>query len=74
MFPFPVKLCCLCFVFQMLTGEPIATCLSPSVHDMICKLGFEVQEHCAVSSVVSDKGEVHWEAVTKCVKCVETGW
>ncbi|XP_058521390.1 endoplasmic reticulum membrane-associated RNA degradation protein isoform X2 [Ochotona princeps] len=58
---------------EMLTGEPIATCLSPSVHDMICKLGFEVKEHCAISSVVSDKGEVHWEAVTKCVNCVETG-
>uniref|UniRef100_H0XBU2 ER membrane associated RNA degradation n=1 Tax=Otolemur garnettii TaxID=30611 RepID=H0XBU2_OTOGA len=50
-----------------LTVEPITTCLSPSVHDMICKLGFEGRDDCDISSIVAQHGEVCWRKITGCV-------
>ncbi|XP_053446335.1 endoplasmic reticulum membrane-associated RNA degradation protein isoform X3 [Nycticebus coucang] len=38
---------------EPLTVEPVTTCLSPSVHDMICKLGFEGRDDCDISSIVA---------------------
>lgn len=60
-------------MFQILVGEPIATCLSPSVYDMICKLGFEVRESCDISSIVTQNGEVCWKKITDCVVYTESG-
>uniref|UniRef100_A0A452R2V1 ER membrane associated RNA degradation n=2 Tax=Ursus americanus TaxID=9643 RepID=A0A452R2V1_URSAM len=36
----------------MLIEDPITTCLSPSVYDMICNLGFEVRERCDINSIL----------------------
>lgn len=47
--------------------DPITTCLSPSVYDMICKLGFEVRDSCDINSIVTQNGEVCWKSVTDCV-------
>ncbi|XP_016068423.1 PREDICTED: endoplasmic reticulum membrane-associated RNA degradation protein isoform X3 [Miniopterus natalensis] len=47
--------------------DPITTCLSPSVYDMICKLGFEVRESRDINSIVTESGEVCWKTITDCV-------
>ncbi|XP_023567764.1 endoplasmic reticulum membrane-associated RNA degradation protein isoform X3 [Octodon degus] len=52
---------------EILIGDPITTCLSPSVYDMICKLGFEFKENCNIHSIVAQNGEVCWKTITKCV-------
>ncbi|XP_048210425.1 endoplasmic reticulum membrane-associated RNA degradation protein isoform X2 [Perognathus longimembris pacificus] len=58
---------------EILIGDPITTCLSPSVHDMVCKVGFEVRENCDINSVVTHNGEIHWEIITDCVSYAEPG-
>nr|XP_020736260.1 endoplasmic reticulum membrane-associated RNA degradation protein isoform X5 [Odocoileus virginianus texanus] len=57
---------------EILIGEPIATCLSPSVYDMICKLGFEVRENCDISSIVTQNGDVCWKKITDCMVYTES--
>ncbi|KAF6270203.1 ER membrane associated RNA degradation [Rhinolophus ferrumequinum] len=52
---------------EILLEDPITTCLSPSVYDMICKLGFEVRESRDINSIVTQNGEVCWKAITDCV-------
>ncbi|XP_073750344.1 endoplasmic reticulum membrane-associated RNA degradation protein isoform X2 [Callorhinus ursinus] len=54
-------------VVLMPIEDPITTCLSPSVYDMICKLGFEVRESCDISGIVTQRGEVCWPSITACV-------
>nr|XP_035960251.1 endoplasmic reticulum membrane-associated RNA degradation protein isoform X3 [Halichoerus grypus] len=56
----------------MLIEDPITTCLSPSVYDMICKLGFEVRESCDISRIVTQRGEVCWPAITACVTLTQS--
>ncbi|XP_036876724.2 endoplasmic reticulum membrane-associated RNA degradation protein isoform X5 [Manis javanica] len=51
---------------EILIEDPITTCLSPSVYDMICKLGFEVKENCDINSIVTQSGEVCWKTITDC--------
>ncbi|XP_059885598.1 endoplasmic reticulum membrane-associated RNA degradation protein isoform X5 [Delphinus delphis] len=62
----------LCFIFQILIEDPITTCLSPSVYDMICKLGFEARENCDISGIVTQNGEVRWTTITDCVVYTES--
>lgn len=57
----------------MLIEDPVTTCLSPSVYDMICKLGFEVKESCDINSIVTQRGEVCWQTITDCVVYTESG-
>ncbi|XP_022376702.1 endoplasmic reticulum membrane-associated RNA degradation protein isoform X4 [Enhydra lutris kenyoni] len=51
----------------MLIEDPIATCLSPPVYDMICKLGFEVRENWDIDRIVTQRGDVCWPTITACV-------
>ncbi|XP_058939334.1 endoplasmic reticulum membrane-associated RNA degradation protein isoform X1 [Kogia breviceps] len=57
---------------EVLIEDPITTCLSPSVYDMICKLGFEARENCDISSIVTQNGEVCWTTITDCVVYTES--
>ncbi|XP_060024357.1 endoplasmic reticulum membrane-associated RNA degradation protein isoform X6 [Lagenorhynchus albirostris] len=57
---------------EILIEDPITTCLSPSVYDMICKLGFEARENCDISSIVTQNGEVCWTTITDCVVYTES--
>ncbi|CAD7678263.1 unnamed protein product [Nyctereutes procyonoides] len=57
---------------EMLIEDPITTCLSPSVYDMICKLGFEVKDSCDINSIVTQRGEVCWQTITACVVYTES--
>ncbi|XP_066228920.1 endoplasmic reticulum membrane-associated RNA degradation protein [Saccopteryx leptura] len=52
---------------QILLEDSVTTCLSPSVRDMICKLGFEIREDCDIDSIVTQNGEVCWKRITDCV-------
>ncbi|XP_032693101.1 endoplasmic reticulum membrane-associated RNA degradation protein [Lontra canadensis] len=51
----------------MLIEDPIATCLSPPVYDMICKLGFEVRENWDIDRIVTQRGDVCWPTIAACV-------
>ncbi|XP_019807229.2 endoplasmic reticulum membrane-associated RNA degradation protein isoform X9 [Tursiops truncatus] len=62
----------LCFIFQILIEDPITTCLSPSVYDTICNLGFEARENCDISSIVTQNGEVRWMTITDSVVYTES--
>ncbi|KAB1275533.1 Endoplasmic reticulum membrane-associated RNA degradation protein [Camelus dromedarius] len=57
---------------RILIEDPVTTCLSPPVHDMICKLGFEVQENRDISSIVTQDGEVCWKTITDCLTYTES--
>ncbi|XP_036726964.1 endoplasmic reticulum membrane-associated RNA degradation protein isoform X7 [Balaenoptera musculus] len=57
---------------EILIEDPITTCLSPSVYDMICKLGFEARENCDISSIVTQNGEVCWTTITDCMVYTES--
>ncbi|XP_062953169.1 endoplasmic reticulum membrane-associated RNA degradation protein isoform X3 [Cynocephalus volans] len=57
---------------EILIGDHITTCLSPSVYNMICKLGFEVRENCDINSIVTQNGEVCWKTITDCVSYTES--
>ncbi|XP_016832532.1 endoplasmic reticulum membrane-associated RNA degradation protein isoform X7 [Cricetulus griseus] len=58
---------------EILTGDPITTCLSPLVRDLICHVGFELRENCDINSIVTQNGEVHWETLTDRVSYAESG-
>ncbi|XP_037673536.1 endoplasmic reticulum membrane-associated RNA degradation protein isoform X2 [Choloepus didactylus] len=59
-------------MMEILIEDSITTCLSPSVYDMICKLGFEVRENCDINTIVSPNGEVCWQTITECVSYTES--
>ncbi|XP_053769817.1 endoplasmic reticulum membrane-associated RNA degradation protein isoform X3 [Desmodus rotundus] len=47
--------------------DSVTTCLSPSVYEMICTLGFELRENRDIDSIVTRDGEVCWGTITECV-------
>ncbi|XP_044098026.1 endoplasmic reticulum membrane-associated RNA degradation protein isoform X6 [Neovison vison] len=57
----------------MLIEDPIATCLSPPVYDMICKLGFEVRETWDIDRIVTQSGRVCWPTITARVAYTRSG-
>ncbi|XP_033692497.1 endoplasmic reticulum membrane-associated RNA degradation protein isoform X3 [Tursiops truncatus] len=57
---------------EILIEDPITTCLSPSVYDTICNLGFEARENCDISSIVTQNGEVRWMTITDSVVYTES--
>ncbi|XP_054451231.1 endoplasmic reticulum membrane-associated RNA degradation protein [Pteronotus mesoamericanus] len=52
---------------EVVLEDSVTTCLSPSVYDLICKLGFECTESCDVESIVTGDGEVLWGTIAECV-------
>ncbi|KYO18754.1 endoplasmic reticulum membrane-associated RNA degradation protein [Alligator mississippiensis] len=52
-------------VTKMSLPEPITTCLSPAVHYMVCKLGFEIKENYDINNFVSKRGEVSWRTISE---------
>ncbi|XP_044935913.1 endoplasmic reticulum membrane-associated RNA degradation protein isoform X2 [Mustela putorius furo] len=57
----------------MLIEDPMATCLSPPVYDMICKLGFEVRETWDIDCIVTQRGHVCWPTITARVAYTQSG-
>ncbi|XP_019382846.1 PREDICTED: endoplasmic reticulum membrane-associated RNA degradation protein isoform X2 [Gavialis gangeticus] len=52
--------------------EPVTTCLSPAVHYMVCKLGFEIKESYDINNFVSKRGEVSWRTISERVCYLES--
>uniref|UniRef100_A0A669P429 ER membrane associated RNA degradation n=1 Tax=Phasianus colchicus TaxID=9054 RepID=A0A669P429_PHACC len=62
----------LSFPFQMASSDSVTTCLSPAVHYVICKLGFEKKAIYDINNIVSENGEVCWQAITEHVCYLES--
>ncbi|XP_053919567.1 endoplasmic reticulum membrane-associated RNA degradation protein isoform X1 [Cuculus canorus] len=56
----------------MALSNSVTTCLSPPVHYVICKLGFEKEDIYDISNILSENGEILWQAVTKHVCYLES--
>ncbi|KAM6354548.1 endoplasmic reticulum membrane-associated RNA degradation protein isoform 2-T2 [Podargus strigoides] len=56
----------------MALSDSVTTCLSPPVHYMICKLGFEKKDSYDINNILSENGEVCWQAVTEHVCYLES--
>ncbi|NXX51717.1 EMARD protein, partial [Tricholaema leucomelas] len=55
-----------------MASDPVTSCLSPAVHYRICKLGFEKKDTYDINNILSEKGEVCWQAVTEHVCYLES--
>ncbi|KFQ91629.1 hypothetical protein Y956_02961, partial [Nipponia nippon] len=53
-------------------SDSVTTCLSPPVHYVICKLGFEKKDTYDINNILSENGEVCWQAVTEHVCYLES--
>ncbi|XP_009889766.1 PREDICTED: endoplasmic reticulum membrane-associated RNA degradation protein [Charadrius vociferus] len=49
----------------MALSDSVTTCLSPPVHYVICKLGFEKKDTYDIKNILSENGEVCWQAITE---------
>lgn len=58
----------------MASSDSVITCLSPPVHYVICKLGFEKKDLYDINNIVSENGEVCWQSITEHVHYLESGW
>ncbi|NXH72785.1 EMARD protein, partial [Hydrobates tethys] len=56
----------------MAFSDSVTTCLSPPVHYVICELGFEKKVTYDISNILSENGEVCWQAVTEHVCYLES--
>ncbi|NXJ74934.1 EMARD protein, partial [Trogon melanurus] len=56
----------------MAFSDLVTTCLSPPVHYMICKLGFESKDIYDLNDILSESGEIRWQAVTEHVYYLES--
>ncbi|NXW41068.1 EMARD protein, partial [Nyctiprogne leucopyga] len=56
----------------MASSDLVTTCLSPPVHYVICKLGFEKKDTYDINNILSENGEVCWQAVTEHVCYLES--
>ncbi|XP_010161536.1 endoplasmic reticulum membrane-associated RNA degradation protein [Antrostomus carolinensis] len=56
----------------MALSDLVTTCLSPPVHYVICKLGFEKKDTYDINNILSENGEVCWQAVTEHVCYLES--
>ncbi|NXF39757.1 EMARD protein, partial [Nyctibius bracteatus] len=56
----------------MALSDSVTTCLSPPVHYVICKLGFEKKDSYDINIILSENGEVCWQAVTEHVCYLES--
>ncbi|NWR55486.1 EMARD protein, partial [Bucorvus abyssinicus] len=55
-----------------MASDSVTTCLSPPVHYVICKLGFEKKGTYDINNILSESGEVCWQAVTEHVCYLES--
>ncbi|XP_074719161.1 endoplasmic reticulum membrane-associated RNA degradation protein isoform X1 [Strix uralensis] len=56
----------------MAFSRSVTTCLSPPVHYVICKLGFEKKDAYDINNILSENGEVCWQALTEHVCYLES--
>ncbi|KAM9017828.1 endoplasmic reticulum membrane-associated RNA degradation protein isoform 2-T2 [Ara ararauna] len=56
----------------MALSDSVTTCLSLPVHYLICKVGFEKKDTYDINNILSENGEVCWQAVTEHVCYLES--
>ncbi|XP_052551433.1 endoplasmic reticulum membrane-associated RNA degradation protein [Tympanuchus pallidicinctus] len=56
----------------MASSDSVTTCLSPPVHYVICKLGFEKKDVYDINNIVSENGEVCWQSITEHIRYLES--
>ncbi|XP_048792216.1 endoplasmic reticulum membrane-associated RNA degradation protein isoform X2 [Lagopus muta] len=56
----------------MASSDSVTTCLSPPVHYVLCKLGFEKKDLYDINNIVSENGEVCWQSITEHVHYLES--
>ncbi|XP_030904389.2 endoplasmic reticulum membrane-associated RNA degradation protein isoform X3 [Melopsittacus undulatus] len=56
----------------MALSDSVTTCLSLPVHYLICKVGFEKKDTYDINNILSENGEVCWQAVTEHVFYLES--
>ncbi|XP_069708368.1 endoplasmic reticulum membrane-associated RNA degradation protein isoform X2 [Phaenicophaeus curvirostris] len=56
----------------MALSDSVTTCLSPPVHYVICKLGFEKEDIYDIKNILSENGEIQWQALTEHVCYLES--
>uniref|UniRef100_A0A8B9GI67 ER membrane associated RNA degradation n=1 Tax=Amazona collaria TaxID=241587 RepID=A0A8B9GI67_9PSIT len=56
----------------MALSGSVTTCLSLPVHYLICQVGFEKKDTYDINSILSENGEVCWQAVTEHVCYLES--
>lgn len=56
----------------MASSDSVTTCLSPAVHYVICELGFEKKDIYDINNIVSENGQVCWQAITEHVCYLES--
>ncbi|KAM4679712.1 endoplasmic reticulum membrane-associated RNA degradation protein isoform 3-T9 [Amazona ochrocephala] len=57
---------------EMALSGSVTTCLSLPVHYLICQVGFEKKDTYDINSILSENGEVCWQAVTEHVCYLES--
>ncbi|KAK2531473.1 hypothetical protein Q9233_005725 [Columba guinea] len=55
-----------------MVSDSVTTCLSPPVHYVICKLGFEKKDIYDINNILSENGEVYWQAISEHVFYLES--
>nr|XP_021151798.1 endoplasmic reticulum membrane-associated RNA degradation protein isoform X3 [Columba livia] len=55
-----------------MVSDSVTTCLSPPVHYVICKLGFEKKDIYDINNILSENGEVFWQAISEHVFYLES--
>ncbi|XP_060609754.2 endoplasmic reticulum membrane-associated RNA degradation protein isoform X1 [Anolis sagrei] len=58
---------------EMFLIEPVSTCLSATVHYMVCEAGFEIKENHVINSILPDSGEICWRAITEHIQYADSG-
>ncbi|XP_062497907.1 endoplasmic reticulum membrane-associated RNA degradation protein [Pezoporus occidentalis] len=56
----------------MALSDSVTTCLSLPVHYLICKVGFEKKDTYDINNILSENGEVRWQAVAEHVCYLES--
>ncbi|XP_030052257.1 endoplasmic reticulum membrane-associated RNA degradation protein isoform X2 [Microcaecilia unicolor] len=54
-------------------ADPVVTCLSPAVHNIVCNLGFESDVSHDINSIVSGDCEICWKSITKHLHYAQSG-
>ncbi|XP_015270886.1 PREDICTED: endoplasmic reticulum membrane-associated RNA degradation protein [Gekko japonicus] len=58
---------------HILDCDSVTTCLSSTVHYMVCELGFEKEANYAVNSFLTSSGEINWKTIIEHIHYSKTG-
>ncbi|XP_075453151.1 endoplasmic reticulum membrane-associated RNA degradation protein isoform X5 [Ascaphus truei] len=62
-----------CGSVRMLETFPVTTCLSPTVHHMVCNLGFEIEVSYDIRRVLCEDNRVCWKTLSDTISYIASG-